>query len=87
MEYIKGTPKDIEISENTTLQPENYGGWMAVNTGIGNVSVDGFVLEPGDGLDFMSLDPHVIWNKQIQVVILTTGGKARIRRMLYKEMK
>ena len=87
MERIKCTPKVLDITENTTLQPENYGGWLAVNTGTANVSVDGYTLEPGDGLDFTKLDPHVLWNKQIQIVILATGGKVRITRFIYSEAK
>ena len=87
MERIKCTPKTIDVAENTTLQPENYGGWLAVNTGTANVSIDGYVLEPGDGLDFTALDPRVLWNKQIQIVILAAGGKVRITRFIYSEAK
>lgn len=82
MEKIKCTPKDIDVTENTTLQPENYGGWMAANIGTADAVVDGFPLSPGDGLDFTKLDPHVIWNKQIQITV-NAGAKVRVRRLLY----
>ena len=87
MERIKCTPKVIDVTENTTLQPENYGGWLAVNTGTADVSVDGYTLSPGDGLDFTSLAPNVLWNKQIQIIILAAGGKVRITRFIYTEVR
>lgn len=70
------------IRENTTLLPEGLGGWIAQNIGTGNVEVDGFVLEPGEKLDFSHLHPTVKWESAI-VVICQTNGILRITRLKY----
>ena len=76
-----------DITENTTINPSNFGGWMVVNTGTtGKVYVNGFALESGDGLDLTKLDPSVIWDSPIKIV-LDTGAKARIMQMYYSEIK
>lgn len=70
------------FSANVTLMPEGYGGWLAMNIGTGNVEVDGFVLEPGQMLDFSHLGSGVVWNSPIPVVC-QTGGVVRITRLIY----
>lgn len=87
MAKYKVIDKTFDYSENITIQPEDYGGWLAVNTGTANVSVNGFELEPGDGIDFTHIAPEVIWNKQIVILILASGGKVRLTRLKYTEVK
>lgn len=70
------------IRENITLMPEGFGGWFAKNIGTGNVEVDGFVLEPGDTLDFSHLQPTVVWESAITVVC-AENGILRLTRFKY----
>lgn len=70
------------IVNNTTLLPEGFGGWRAQNTGTANVDVDGFVLKPGESIDYSHLEPSVVWNSPI-VIVVTTGGVLRISRLKY----
>lgn len=70
------------FSANVTLMPERYGGWLAMNIGTANVEVDGFVLQPGQILDFSHLGSSVIWNSPITIVC-QTGGSVRITRLIY----
>lgn len=72
-------------AENTTIRPDNFGGWLAVNIGSANVSVDGYPLAPGEGLDMTHLAPDVRWDKPIQIVITATGGMVRMTRLIYKQ--
>lgn len=74
--------KTQTLRENTTLMPEGFGGWYAQNIGTGNVEVDGFVLEPGQTLDFSHLAPCVKWQSAI-VVVCRTNGILRITRFKY----
>jgi len=76
-----------EYTENTTIRPDGkFGGWLAVNTGTANATVDGYTLAPGEGLDYRMLRPNTIWNSTIAIV-LTTGAKIRLTRLTYTEVK
>lgn len=76
-----------DISENTTISPSNFGGWLIVNNGTtGNVYVDGYKLEPGDGLNMTDLHPDVIWDQPIRVII-DSGAIARFTSLRYTEVK
>lgn len=68
------------IRENTTLVPEGYAGYLAQNIGTANVTVDGFVLEPGDKLDFSTILAK--WQTPIAITC-QTGGAVRIIRFMY----
>lgn len=85
MKY-KVSTESRDILKNETLRPGKYGGWMAVNTGTADATVDGYPLAPGEGLDLTHLAPEVIWDTPIQVVLLS-GAKVRITRFIYKEVK
>lgn len=85
MKY-KVSTESRDIMKNETIRPGNYGGWMAVNTGTADATVDGYPLAPGDGLDLTHLSPDVLWDTPIQIV-LTPGAKIRLTRFLYKEVK
>lgn len=82
----KVTPKTQEITENTTLNADGtFGDWMAVNTGTADVTVDGYVLAPGEGLGWKGLQPNVVWNGSIKITV-QTGGKVRITRLQYAKV-
>lgn len=72
------------ITANTTVMPEGFGGWFALNIGTGNVKVDGFVLQPNMSVDFSHLPWYVTWNSPITVEV-ETGGKLRITRLKYSK--
>lgn len=74
------------IRANETLMPEGFSGWYAQNIGTANVEVDGFVLGPGDTIDFSHIT--AIWSSPIVVVCLAgdlnlTRGILRITRLQY----
>ncbi len=62
--------------------PEGFGGYFAQNIGTGDVEVDGFVLEPGEQLDFSHLAPECVWDSPIAVVC-RENGILRITRLQY----
>lgn len=75
------------IRDNDTLMPEGFAGWYAQNIGTANVIVDGFVLEPGDTIDFSHITAD--WESPITVVcerklINNNQGVLRIIRLQYK---
>ena len=75
------------VTSNTTLMPEGFGGWYAKNIGQSTVKVNGFLLEPGESLDFSTLAPNVIWNSAITIEfpdIQTTIGSVRVMRLMYQ---
>ena len=74
-----------ELNQSTTIRPSHFGGWMAVNSGTVAVSVDGYVLQPGDGIDYTHLHPSVTWDSPINIVI-PVGGSVRFTRLMYNEV-
>lgn len=80
----KVTSRTQTVQQNATLMPEGYAGWFCKNIGTGNVEVDGYVLEPGETLDFLSLQPNCVWNTPISIVV-QTNGVLRITRLQYAE--
>lgn len=79
---IQVTSRSQTIRENTTLMPEGYGGWFAMNIGTGNVKVDGFLLLPNMTIDFSHLPWFAVWNTPIPIEV-ETGGMLRITRLKY----
>lgn len=79
---ISVTNRSQTIRENTTLMPEGFGGWIALNIGTGNVEVDGFVLRPNMAVDLSHLPYYVTWNSPIPIVC-QEGGILRITRLKY----
>lgn len=78
----------INITENTTLPPENYGGWSLVNTGDVPLTVNGVTLDPAGsviGVDYTDLPPNVIWSDNISIRFLSDGGnkQATLTRLQY----
>lgn len=85
MERVNVVTQAKTLSSNTTVMPEGFGGWYAQNIGSSSVSVDGFVLEPGEKLDsFATLPPECVWSSPIPVVFNQTGGQLRIVRLKYE---
>lgn len=82
MEMVQVVSRSQTVAANTTLMPEGYGGWFAMNIGTGNVKVDGFVLEPNMQLDFSHLPYNVLWNAPLQIEV-ASGGLLRITRLKY----
>ena len=74
------------ITANTTLMPDGFGGWIALNIGTGNVKVDGFVLQPNMAVDLSHLPWSVTWNSPIPIEV-ESGGVLRITRLKYNAEK
>ena len=83
----KVTPKTQEYTESATVTADGFGDWMAANIGTEAVTVDGYQLQPGEGLNWKGLRPDVIWNASIKISIPTPGGVVRLTRLQYKEIK
>ena len=72
--------------ESTTVMPDKFGGWMAVNTGTVNSFVVGYELQPVEGLDFKDAVPAgSTWEKPIAIKI-GTGGSVRMTRLYANEI-
>lgn len=82
MEVKTVTQRVETIVENTTLNPDGFGGWLAMNIGTGDVEVDGFVLKPNQQLDYSHLLPNIQWGTPI-VIVCKDGGILRLARMQY----
>lgn len=79
---IRVVNRSQTITANTTLMPEGFGGWIALNIGTGKVKVDGFVLQPNMVVDLSHLPWYVTWDSPIPVEV-ETGGVLRITRLKY----
>ncbi len=76
-----------EITANTTIKQSKFGGWLCVNIGnTGIVYVDGYPLNPGDGIDMTHLAPEVVWAQPIRIIV-TGGATARFTSLYYTEVK
>lgn len=82
----KAASKVIDYTESTSVVPDGFGGWMAVNTGTAAAEVNGYSLQPGEGLDFTNLHPEVEWNSPIKIVLQNTGAKIRMTQIKYKQV-
>lgn len=88
MANYKVSARTIEITANTKIMPENdFGGWMAVNTGTATASVMGYELNPGEGLNFLDAIPlGSIWETPIEVRV-SAGASVRLTRLQCKPIK
>lgn len=75
------TERTVNITESTTITPEkNYGGWFAVNQGVNSAFVNGYELQPGEGIDMRNAcPPGCVWGANIKIVI-NTGAEVRLSR-------
>jgi hypothetical protein len=82
------TERTIDIQASTTIVPEErYGGWFAANQGNTNVTVMGYTIVPGKGMDMRDAVPAgSVWGSPIQIVI-PAGGLVRLTRLQYNEIK
>lgn len=78
----KVTSRSQTITANTTLMPDGFSGWLCKNIGTANVEVDGYVLEPGQMLDYHDILPDVEWGSPITIIV-QSGGSLRITRLQY----
>lgn len=82
--------KNTLITENVTIMPEDFSGWQAINVGVasgGNdaaATINGLTIYPGDKVDYLHIDPNVIWSTPI-VITITTGAVIRLTRLLYSQ--
>lgn len=84
--YTVKTRTDV-VRENIALTNNAYGGWLAVNSGVDAVIVNGITLLPGEVLDFTKLAPDVIWDEPIKIVTNNTpGNQVTVTRLVYKEI-
>lgn len=86
MQKIIVTNRAQTIRENTTLPPEGFGGYLAQNIGTADVTVDGFMLNPGEKLDFSSIAENALWQTAITITV-QPGGVVRIIRFMYSSGK
>ncbi|MCM1070003.1 MAG: hypothetical protein NC346_09035 [Prevotella sp.] len=84
MSYKVKIRSDV-FTQNTTVNPSDFGGWMCVNSGTTDVQVLKIVLQPGEGLDYTSLQPNVIWDSPIPIVLMGEGGQVTMHRLIYKD--
>lgn len=92
MKYL-AKHKYEQIMDNTTIQPEDFGGWSAINTGDVAATVNGVLLDPAGsvvGIDFTNLAPDIIWGDDITIKFdaNSTGTTKRITltRIKYTEI-
>lgn len=72
------------ITENTRLNENIYGGWMAVNIGADPVTVYGVPLDYGEGLSSESivhLAPGDLWAEPIDIAFQFPGGDNQLRML------
>lgn len=79
----KATAQIKDYTTSESVDATKFGGWLAVNTGTAEVSVNGYPLQPGDGLDFTHLHPEVVWGSPIQLQITNPGGRVRLTMLRY----
>lgn len=76
------------ITQNTTINDKDFGGWMVVNTGSGTIEVNKIPLAPTEGLDFTAcVPPDTKWDDAIRIVISTPGGVATLTQLIFKDDK
>lgn len=84
----KITPVIVDITENTTVSPEDkYGGWLAVNIGTADATVLGYPLAPGESLDYRHvLQPGDVWDSSITITV-ESGARIRLTRLQCRPIK
>lgn len=87
MKYLSKSKYQV-ITENTTIPPEDFGGWQVINTGDTIATVNGVKLDPNGatvGLSFTDLPPEVIWSEDIKIVFetLVTVKQVVLTRIKY----
>lgn len=87
MKRWKVSSNTQEFLQSTTIRPGRFGGWMATNSGTADAVVDGYVLSPGDTIDYTCLDKDVLWDSPIAIDLRATGAKVRLTRLQYREVE
>lgn len=58
------------VTTNTSITPEGYGGWSAVNLGDTPAEINGVTITADGaliGVDYTTLPPNVEWNEPIRI--------------------
>lgn len=79
---IRVVNRSQTITQNTTLMPEGFGGWIALNIGTGNVKIDGFLLRPNMAVDLSHLPWYVTWDSPLPIEV-EPNGILRVTRLKY----
>lgn len=81
----KVSAKTEEFQTSVVVRTDGFGDWMVQNTGTGVITVDGYPVTEGGQMPFKGLQPNVVWNTPITIIV-PDGGKMRITRLYYQEM-
>lgn len=77
----KVTTKIEQISKNTALLADSFGGWQVICIGDDPVSVNGVKLSASGnviGLDYTNLHPSVMWDEPINILFDGVGINPKI---------
>lgn len=72
------------IKESTIIMPDGFSGWRLQNTGLWPITAMGITIDKGEVLDYLSLQPNVIWDTPINVVIPNVECSAVLHRIIYR---
>lgn len=88
MAKYKVTDRILNITQSTTIMPErDFGGWLAVNQGTNTAEVQGFVLQPGEGLPMLDSIPLGSKYDQPINIVINAGAVVRLLRRQAVEIK
>ena len=74
------------LTGNTTIYDTDFSGWLAVNNGNTDVTINRVTVPPGKGLDYTNIRPYVLWDSPIQFII-PAGGEVVLQQLIYKDVK
>jgi len=77
----KVTTKIEQITQNTALLADGFGGWQAICVGDTAVTVNGIELSPSGnvvGLDYTNLDPSAVWDEPIKITFTGAGTNPKL---------
>lgn len=78
MKYLAKT-KYEQITQNTLITAEDFGGWQIVNIGECPCQVNGVLLSQNGvvaGLDYTSLHPSVVWSDNISIRFINDNSNS-----------
>lgn len=81
----KLSAKTEEFQQSVVVKADGFGDWKVQNTGTGVITVDGYPVPEGETVPYIGLQPNVVWNTPITIIV-PAGGKMRMTRFYYQEM-